>query len=60
MNDKTSAQRGAMGGMLLSIGASIDSGDWMKSCLLAATGTIVSFILSRIMKALFERRGDIK
>ena len=58
MSDKITAQRSAMGGMLLSIGASIDCGDWMKSCLLAATGTMVSFLMSRLLKALFGRQRD--
>ncbi len=52
---KTPANVSAVCGSLLSITVTLNSGDLIKSCVLGAIGTIVSYAVTRMLKALFER-----
>ena len=55
---KTPAGWSALSGSLLSIIISFDAGELIVSCVLAAAGTIVSYAVSRMLKAVFERRRE--
>ena len=55
MTEKMPAQLGTLGGSLLSIAITITDGDLIKSLLLGAIGTITSYGISRLLKALFEK-----
>jgi hypothetical protein len=52
---RTPAGWSTISGSLLSIIVSFDAGELVTSCLVAAAGTIVSYAVSRMLKALFER-----
>lgn len=43
-----------MGGCLLTVAVTVDYSDLVKSCLLAIIGTVVSYAVSRILKAIFD------
>lgn len=44
----------AIGGTFTSIVANVNSGDLVKTVILASVGTLVSFILSLLLKTLFK------
>ena len=50
MNDQSSIKAGTAGGILISILASITVGDMLRTMILAAVGTVVSFSLSLLLK----------
>jgi hypothetical protein len=47
-----------LSGSLLSIVVTFDASELIASCVLAAVGTIVSYGVSRMLKALFEKRRE--
>jgi hypothetical protein len=51
---KVPAQLSLYCGSLLSIAVTIDFTNILRSCILGAVGTIVSYAISRLLKALFE------
>jgi hypothetical protein len=51
--DKMPANISAVCGSLLSITVSLNSGELIKSVILGVIGTLVSYWVSRILKALF-------
>lgn len=53
---KMPGQLSTLCGSLLSITVTLNSADLIKSCVLGAFGTIVSYAVTRVLKALFERR----
>jgi hypothetical protein len=58
MFTKSPAGLSAFCGSLLSIVVALDTGDLLKSCVLTAMGTAVSYAMSRMLKALFERKKN--
>lgn len=56
MITKSAALWSTLSGSLLSIIVTFDAGELLTSCELAAAGTVVSYAVSRALKALFERK----
>lgn len=54
MNDKIPGRTSVLCGGLLAFVITLDMGDLIKSLILGAIGTLVSYALTRLMKALFE------
>jgi len=52
--DKTPARLSLLCGSLFSVAATITCGDVIKCVLLGAVGTVVSYAVSRVLKAIFE------
>ena len=50
--EDTGTKAGTIGGTFLTVAANIDSGDVLKTIVLAAIGAIVSFSVSLLMKLL--------
>jgi hypothetical protein len=55
MTDKMPGQVSTISGALLSISVTLSSGDLIKSLILGALGTIMSYGITRLLKALFEK-----
>lgn len=47
--------KGTIGGTLLTLFATIDVGDYVKTIILASVGTIVSFVVSKCLKWCWEK-----
>ena len=57
MNDYSfSARTGFAGGILTIILANINSSDLLQTAILAATGTLVSFLVSHLLNSWVHRR----
>jgi hypothetical protein len=54
MDEKMPGKASMACGTLLSIAAAVSSGDLVKCLALGAIGTVVSYAVSRVLKALFE------
>jgi hypothetical protein len=55
INDKMPFRAGVAGGTLLNVVFTFDFGHLLSSAILAAIGTLVSYVVTRILKALFEK-----
>jgi hypothetical protein len=55
--DKMPGHIGTIGGTLLSISVTLNGGDIVKSCILGALGTIISYTITKLLKAVFERKA---
>jgi hypothetical protein len=55
MSEKMPANVSAICGSLLSVTVSLSYGDLIKSVILGVVGTLVSYWMSRVLKAVFEK-----
>jgi len=54
MTERMPANVSAVCGSLLSVTVSLNSGDLIKSVIPGVVGTLVSYAMSRVLKAVFE------
>ena len=55
--ERMPANVSTMCGSLLTVLVAVNGGDIIRTCVLGAVGTIVSYVISRAIKGIFERRG---
>lgn len=58
MSQISNQSAGTIGGTLLAIAGVVDPGDLLKTAVLAATGAVVSFVVSAILKFVFRSKKD--
>lgn len=58
MSHISNQSAGTIGGTLLAIAGVVDPGDLLKTAVLAATGAVVSFVVSAVLKYLFKSKKE--